>query len=825
MKHTENKIIAILGPTNTGKTYMAIEKMLEFNSGIFGLPLRLLAREVYDKCVLKLGIDKVALITGEEKIIPNSAKYFICTVESMPKDKVVDFVAVDEIQMCGDPERGHIFTDRLINFRGEVLTMFLGSQIMKNIMSQLLKDVEFINQERFSKLSYNGSKKISRLNRKSAIIAFSIEEVYALAELVRRQKGGSAVIMGSLSPKTRNSQVELYQSGDVDYLVATDAIGMGINMDIEQINFSSLRKFDGKKRRRLRMTEISQIAGRAGRFKNDGYFGITGDCETLEADEIERIEKHNLDDMRFLYWRNSDLDFSDPENLISSLEKKSGDRNLHRISESIDENILKYLVRDKKIKISSNNLELLWECCQIPDFQKKAFNHIDVVTKVFNFLNSSKNRIPNDYMKNQLKGLDKYHGNIDVISNKISNVRTWSYVANKKNWVENSDYWIEASKNIEDFLSERLHQELTKSFIDKRISALSRDLKQDLKLETTVKDNDDVIINKQLIGNLKGLKLSLEFTKGTLDTDIKSLKKAARQGIANELITRAKEIIEKKDLELRDDYKIYWKNNPIAKIKKGINYLSPEIEVIADEALDINLRKNLVFELSSWIKNLISVELKDLIGLIKLKNKNQYLRALAFRLYESNGVLKRNEVKEIVSLISKDDRKQLRELGIKIGRYHIFLPRMLKPKAVNLRISLWKFYNNIVNNHSIPKSGLNFLVDDNLKFNAKFLLLCGFEKFKSFYVRVDILEKLFLKIIENTEKNDFKINAEMMNLLGSSKENFYKLLNLMNYRKKDKDKDIFYYTGDNQKRRKNKFMDKISKKDNPFQKLTELNIK
>ena len=825
MKHTENKIIAILGPTNTGKTYMAIEKMLEFNSGIFGLPLRLLAREVYDKCVLKLGIDKVALITGEEKIIPNSAKYFICTVESMPKDKVVDFVAVDEIQMCGDPERGHIFTDRLINFRGEVLTMFLGSQIMKNIMSQLLKDVEFINQERFSKLSYNGSKKISRLNRKSAIIAFSIEEVYALAELVRRQKGGSAVIMGSLSPKTRNSQVELYQSGDVDYLVATDAIGMGINMDIEQINFSSLRKFDGKKRRRLRMTEISQIAGRAGRFKNDGYFGITGDCETLEADEIERIEKHNLDDMRFLYWRNSDLDFSDPENLISSLEKKSGDRNLHRISESIDENILKYLVRDKKIKISSNNLELLWECCQIPDFQKKAFNHIDVVTKVFNFLNSSKNRIPNDYMKNQLKGLDKYHGNIDVISNKISNVRTWSYVANKKNWVENSDYWIEASKNIEDFLSERLHQELTKSFIDKRISALSRDLKQDLKLETTVKDNDDVIINKQLIGNLKGLKLSLEFTKGTLDTDIKSLKKAARQGIANELITRAKEIIEKKDLELRDDYKIYWKNNPIAKIKKGINYLSPEIEVIADEALDINLRKNLVFELSSWIKNLISVELKDLIGLIKLKNKNQYLRALAFRLYESNGVLKRNEVKEIVSLISKDDRKQLRELGIKIGRYHIFLPRMLKPKAVNLRISLWKFYNNIVNNHSIPKSGLNFLVDDNFKFNAKFLLLCGFEKFKSFYVRVDILEKLFLKIIENTEKNDFKINAEMMNLLGSSKENFYKLLNLMNYRKKDKDKDIFYYTGDNQKRRKNKFMDKISKKDNPFQKLTELNIK
>ena len=822
MKHSENKIIAVLGPTNTGKTYMAIEKMLEFNSGIFGLPLRLLAREVYDKCVKKLGIENVALITGEEKIIPNAARYFICTVESMPKDKVVDFVAVDEIQMCGDPERGHIFTDRLLNFRGEVLTMFLGSQIMRSIITQLLENVEFLNKERFSKLSYNGSKKISRLNRKSAIIAFSIEEVYALAELVRRQKGGSAVIMGSLSPKTRNSQVELYQSGDVDYLVATDAIGMGINMDIEQINFSSLRKFDGKKRRRLRMTEISQIAGRAGRFKNDGYFGITGECENLEADEIERIEKHNLDDIRFLYWRNSNLDFNDSDSLINSLEKKSGNKNLHRISDSIDENILKYLIRDKKIKVSAKSLELLWECCQIPDFQKKAFNHIDVVTKVFNFLSSGKNRIPNDYMKNQLKGLDKYHGNIDVISNKISNVRTWSYVANKKNWVENSDYWIEASKNIEDFLSERLHQELTKSFIDKRISALSRDLKQDFKLETNIKENDDVIINKQLIGNLKGLKLNLEFTKGTLDTDIKSLKKAARQGIANELIKRAKEIIETKKLELNNNFKIYWKNNPVAKIKKGGNYLTPEIDIIADEALDLEIKKDLLSAINSWIKDLISEDLKDLTNLIKLNNKNQYLRALGYQLYENNGVLKRNKVKDIVNSISKEDRKQLRQLGIKIGRYHIFLPKMLKPKAVNLRIALWKFYNNIVNDYKIPKSGLNFLVDDNLNFNSKFLLLCGFEKFKNFYVRVDILEKLFIKIIENTKKNDFQINPDMMNLLGSSKENFYKLLNLMNYRKKNNEKDIFFYMGDKKSKKKTHF---INKKDSPFQKLMGLNLK
>ncbi len=823
MSSMENKILAILGPTNTGKTYMAIEKMMEFNSGIFGFPLRLLAREVYDKCVLKVGSEKVALITGEEKILPSSAQYFICTVESMPKDKVVDFVAVDEIQMCADRERGHIFTDRLLNSRGELLTMFLGSQIMKNIISELVNGVEFVKQERFSKLTFNGHKKISRLKRKTALIAFSIEEVYALAELIRRQKGGAAVVMGSLSPKTRNSQVALYQSGDVDYLVATDAIGMGINMDIEQISFSSLKKFDGKKTRRLRTTEISQIAGRAGRYKNDGVFGITGDCQNLEADEIDRVEKHSLDDAKILYWRNSDLNFKDEDNLLNSLEKKPNNKNLIKITDSIDEGVLRFLLKEKKIKYSKDNLKLLWECCQIPDFQKKAYGqHIELVGKVFDFLTTKKNKIPNEYMKNQLKGLDKYHGNIDMISNKISNVRTWSYVANKKNWVENSDYWIESSKNIEDYLSERLHKELTKSFIDKRISVLSKGLKQDIRLDTNINEDDDVIINKQLIGKLKGLKLNLEFTKGTLDTDIKSLKKAARQGIADELVRRVKEIIDKKELELKENYKIYWKDSPIGKIKKGKNYLTPEIEIISDDALEINEKENLSYFLNIWVNNLISEQLHDLINLTKLKNKNQYLRALAFQLYEGNGVLKRSDVKDIVNSISKDDRKQFFKLGIKIGRYHIFLPKMLKPKAVKLRITLWKFFNNILKGHEIPKSGLNFLVDGEKKFNTKFLLLCGFEKFRNFYVRVDILEKLFLKIIENTKQGKFQITSEMMNLLGSSKENFYQLLHLMNYKREDKKKDIFLYTGDKKIRKKTRF---DNKNNNPFKKLMSLNLK
>ena len=394
MQKISKKIVALLGPTNTGKTHVAIEKMLQYESGIFGLPLRLLAREVFDKCVEKIGSKKVALITGEEKIIPNSAEYFICTVESMPKDKHVEFVAIDEIQMCADRERGHVFTERLLAARGEKLTMFLGSQVMAGIIGDLIEGVEFEKKERFSNLTYAGYKKISRLDRKVAIIAFSVEEVYAIAELVRRQKGGAAVIMGSLSPKTRNSQVGLYQSGDVDYLIATDAIGMGLNMDINEIYFSNLKKFDGKKTRRLNLVELSQIAGRAGRYKNDGGFGTTGDCENLNSDEIENIEKHNLPETKIIYWRNSNLNFKSPEKLIASLELKPDKKNLLRTNDSLDESVLRhFLKKGANNIIYHQNLELLWECCQIPDFEKKAYGqHINIIDKVFQFLSNRKKK-------------------------------------------------------------------------------------------------------------------------------------------------------------------------------------------------------------------------------------------------------------------------------------------------------------------------------------------------------------------------------------------------------------------------------------------------
>ena len=822
MPNSSKKIIALLGPTNTGKTHDAIERMLEFDSGIFGLPLRLLAREVYEKCVKKIGLNKVALITGEEKIIPNSASFFICTVESMPKDKIVDFVAVDEIQMCADKERGHIFTDRLLHARGKELTMFLGSQVMKNIINDLVKNVEFVKKERFSKLSYGGYKKISRLDRKVAIIAFSIEEVYSIAELVRRQKGGAAVIMGSLSPKTRNSQVDLYQSGDVDYLVATDAIGMGLNMDIEEIYFSNLKKFDGKKTRRLNLVELSQIAGRAGRFKNNGIFGTTGDCENLSSDEIEKIENHKLPHTKTLYWRNPNLNFENVEKFFSSLEVKPTIKNLIRTSETIDEIVLRFLLKKNvENNIYSKNLELLWECCQIPDFERKAYGqHINIVDSVFKFLSIRKKRIPSAYIKTQLNGLEKEHGNIDVLSHRISNVRTWSYVANKKDWVENADYWIQLTKNIEDNLSDRLHEELTKSFIDKKISILARGLKQDILLETAVSEDNKVMINKQYVGELKGLKFIIDFSSKNLDVDLKSIKKAARKGVEKELIKRAKQIILEENLSIDSENKIIWLGNPIAKIKKGENYLTPVIEIIADEALPLDAHKELDHYINGWLSSYVNEVLGDLINLIKVKIENQYLRALSFQLYENNGVLKRENIDEIIKLISKEERKKLWNMGIKIGRYHVFLPKMLKPKAVTLRTLLWRTYNHISPGVSMPKFGLNFVVNEN--FNEKFLLLCGFEKFKNFFIRIDILEKLFINIIEKSIDRKFRISPEMMNLLGCSKENFYKLIDLMNY-KKSKETNTYYFAGKN---RTNK--EKIVNKKNitnPFSKLLALNIK
>ncbi len=825
---SKNKITAVLGPTNTGKTFLAIETMLSFDTGMIGFPLRLLAREVYDKIIQKVDASKVALITGEEKIIPLNAKYFLCTVESMPVDKVLDFVGIDEIQMCSDHERGHIFTDRLLNLRGEKLTMLMGSNTIKNIIQKLDEDVEFINKQRLSKLSFGGHKKISRIERKSAIIAFSTEEVYAIAELLRRQKGGAAIVMGSLSPKTRNAQVNLYQSGDVDYLVATDAIGMGINMDLDHVYFSNLKKFDGKKIRRLKISEIGQISGRAGRYLNDGSFGITGECSEINPEEIEFLENHNFPEIQNIFWRNSNLNFNNKETLLKSLDERPSKDWLRRVGECEDEKVLKYFLKENNINVANNSdvLKVLWECCQIPDFVKKTYgHHLEVVNKVFNFLTGKEKKIPNYYMKKQLSMLDKLDGNVDSISNRISNVRTWSYVSNKSNWVENQDYWIERTKNLEDKLSDRLHEELTKTFIDKRASVLAKGLKQDIELKTEILEKEKVLINGQYIGILKGLKLQLDLKIDALDADIKSLKKAARQNVGPEIIRRIQQIIDTGLIELKDDFKIYWNKDPIAKLKAGSDYLNPKIDLIIDEMIENEERNKLNEYLQKWIIKKINNELNSLIELKNIKEENPQLRALAYRLYENNGVIKRSNISDYLNKINQDDRKKLRKLGVKFGRYHIFLFKLFKPNSVSLRILLWKSYNNKFLNLSPPTFGLNFL--NNMKAaNKEFMLLCGFEKFDDIYVRIDILERLFLLIFnsEKDNKKEVKVIPEMLNLLGCSKENFNKLLKKMDYKIYQKEKEIFIKYIPSKKNIFKNF-DKKEDTNNPFNVLNQLNLK
>ena len=818
------QIISVLGPTNTGKTHFAVERMLQFETGVIGFPLRLLAREVYDNCVKKLGSNRVALITGEEKIIPPTANYYLCTVESMPLDLNFEFVAIDEIQMCADPERGHIFTDRLLNYRGDKLTMFLGADTMKNIISNLVPSSEFVYRDRLSKLIYTGYKKISRIQPRSAIVAFSVDEVYALAEFIRRQRGGAAIVMGSLSPKTRNAQVDLYQSGDVDFLVATDAIGMGINMNIDHVSFSNLRKYDGKKIRGLRNTEIGQISGRAGRYKNDGSFGITGDCEALTSEQIEKLENHKFDSVVNIYWRNSSLDFSSIKKFIESLNKPPSIPNLLRNRELIDENMFKFLTTEKsqlKINNEENHISKLWECCQIPDFTKSSYNeHMEIVTSVFNFLTSDKEKITNDWMKKQVSNLDNLIGNIDAIANRISHVRTWSYVANKRNWVENNDYWIAKTKDIEDKLSDRLHEELSKSFVDKRISILSRGLKQDIQHEAKISENNEIIMDGQLVGKINGLKIILDYTSNALQTDIRSIKKAARNGAALELKKRIEEIIASPEhFSLKKDKNIYWKEKIIGKIYPGKNYLNPDVKILVDESVELQDQQRISSSLSNWLKLEKQNLLQDLIKIENSQYENRFIRGLCYQLFENNGVLKRENVNEIVKQINKEDRSILRKLGIKIGRYHIYQPRMVKPAAVNFKTILWNCFHNLSDNKS-PAFGLNF-VKNFTNQDKEYLLICGFETFDNYIIRIDILERLFLKIISLSKNGLFELTSDILNLLGSTKEDFKELMKKMNYNYIEKEGKIFF------KYSPKKFNSKISKKkisNNPFSELKKIKI-
>ena len=686
------RVTAVLGPTNTGKTHYAIERMLAHRTGVIGLPLRLLAREVYDRIVSLRGPSVVALVTGEERIVPPRAAYWVCTVEAMPVDIGADFVAVDEIQLAGDPDRGHVFTDRLLNARGRHETLLLGSDTMRARIASLVPGPQMLRRERFSKLSYSGPRKISRMPPRSAVVGFSVDDVYAIAELIRRQRGGAAVVMGALSPRTRNAQVALYQNGDVDHLVATDAIGMGLNLDIGHVAFSGVVKFDGRRHRHLSPGELAQIAGRAGRFTTDGTFGVTGEAGPLEPEVVEAIEQHRFRPLSRLQWRSSALDFGTVARLVASLEAPSGHPDLQRAREADDLATLKELAATAEAGDRLHgpaDVRLLWDVCQIPDFRKVSLGeHASLCLRLFGFLQGG-GGIPADWLAGQIARIDRTDGDIDALSKRLAYVRTWTYVAQRRAWIDDADHWREATRAVEDRLSDALHVQLTQRFVDRRTSVLMRRLKQRETLVATVTENDEVRVEDQFVGRLEGFRLRLD---PTADPDqARTLRSAGMAAIAPALSLRADKFYNAPDTEIdvTEQGGLMWGEHAIGKLVAGADALSPRVKPFVDEDAAPEIAEKVRRRLGHWIDRRIAAHFAPLIALRDDEALTGMARGIAFRLVEALGVLPRAEIADDVKGLDQESRASLRKHGVRFGQHTVFLPLLLKPAPTRLRLVLW----------------------------------------------------------------------------------------------------------------------------------------
>ncbi len=678
-----HRLVAVLGPTNTGKTHLAVERMLGHHSGMIGLPLRLLAREIYDRVVRLKGPREVALITGEEKIVPPRPQYFICTVEAMPLGREVDFLAVDEIQLCADPERGHVFTHRLLHARGKQETMLLGAGTMAPLVRRLLPGVEIIERERFSSLRYTGSKKLTRLPRRSAVVAFSADNVYAIAELIRRQRGGAAVVMGSLSPRTRNAQVALYQSGEVDFLVATDAIGMGLNMDVDHVAFAGLRKFDGKKTRFLHPQEIGQIAGRAGRHVKDGTFGVTGEAEDMDEDLVSSVEDHTFQPAASAEWRNHRLDFDNLPSLIRTLDAQPPREGLTLSAEAIDEQALKRLGEDEDIKHRVRDrvaLERLWEVCQTPDFRKQTPDeHLRLIRTLFEHLTTGRRRLPEDWMQGQFSGLDRTDGEIDTLATRLAGVRTLAYVANRPDWLVDPAHWQAVTKGLEERLSDALHEKLMARFIDRRTSVLMRQLGERTEMLAGVAEDGTVTVEGHVVGRLQGL--LFEAPKAASSLEEKALRGAAQRAVGPEVTRRLGQLAGEDDdaFSVTPDGAVLWHGAAAGQIIEGgkvrlLGELGPET---ARERGRQRLQAFLAAERERRLAPLVKLEQAMAAGQVK-----GLPRGIGHRLVEAGGLLDRRAVEADLKALSQAERRSLRMLGVRIGAFSLFMPGLLEPPAL-----------------------------------------------------------------------------------------------------------------------------------------------
>jgi len=686
------RVLALLGPTNTGKTFYAIERMLAHGSGIIGFPLRLLARENYERICRIKGAAQVALVTGEEKIVPPNARYFCCTVESMPLDRPVDCLAVDEIQLAADPERGHVFTDRLLWSRGIHETIFMGADTIRPLLRRLVPEAEMIERRRLSQLSHAGYQKLSRLPPRSAVVAFSADQVYDIAEQLRRHRGGTAVVLGALSPRTRNAQVELFESGEVDYLVATDAIGMGLNLQVKHVAFAGLDKFDGRRFRQLSTAEMAQIAGRAGRNMNDGTFGTTNDVGLLDSETAEAIEDHRFPALRRLTWRSRDLDFATPQALLRSLEAPPPEAFFTRVRQPEDQHALASLSHDASVLArarGSSAVKLLWDVCQVPDFHKTLTDqHLRLLTTLFCRL-ADKGELPSGWVASQLERLNRPQGDIDTLTQRLAQIRTWTYVTHRADWLPDAGEWQSMAREIEDGLSDALHQGLADRFIDHRAAFLSRRRASGEHLMAAVRRNGDVLIEGHEIGRLQGFAFKLhESIKGD---DARTARAAARKALQREIPRRVSwlEADDDSAFQLRDET-LYWRGAAVGRLKAGQQAVQPRVEAAATDLLSGPERERLRQRLQGWLDRHLE---KRLAPLYRLRQDDlpATARGVAYQLVEALGFLPNRLVTGLNSL-QKEERRALQNLGVRLGRTCLYLPQLLNRRAQQLTSLLWSIF-------------------------------------------------------------------------------------------------------------------------------------
>ncbi|PCI64190.1 MAG: hypothetical protein COB37_02145 [Kordiimonadales bacterium] len=808
-------IKAVLGPTNTGKTHYAVERMLGYASGVMGFPLRLLAREIYDRVVAIKGKNQVALLTGEERIVPEGARYFMCTAEAMPRHASVDFVAIDEIQMAADPQRGHIFTEHLLHTRGRYETLFLGAATMRNLIVKLVPDVEILYRERFSTLSHVRPAKISRLPSRSAVIGFSASDVYGLAELFKRQKGGAAIVMGALSPRTRNAQVEMYQSGEVDFLVATDAIGMGLNLDLSHVAFSSLTKFDGRTFRDLSAAEAAQIAGRAGRYKTDGTFSTlgSGEGEAMDPMLIGQIEDHQFEPVRQIYWRNRRLNYTTIPRLIRSLEEKTDTDGLARTFGGVDFSALKALANDPEIEGLATHkeaVERLWNVCQIPDFRRLSpEDHYGVLRRIYVDLMGPSGKIPHDWIARQVKRLDNTDGDIDTLAGRIASIRIWTYVSHRKGWLADAAHWAHVTRSIEDRLSDALHEKLTQRFVDRRTAVLMRSLRQRDALSVSIdSETNQVSVEGHEIGELNGF--SFRVDKDSTRDDKKMLENAATQALQIELTRRAKIFANVGYKTLAFDFSeglnkpvLTWEGATVATVHDSGALFAPRVKLVQDTLLQDANADLVLGKIQEWLDERITEKMDPLVKLAQELNGeieapedaaplSGLARGVAFRLLEHYGVMSREHVAEDMKALDQDARKGLRRFGIRIGASSLYMPFVMKPHATEMRLAMWAMAADKAGTYKaetlkIPTPGMVWVeVVDGAP--NEFYEIAGFMPCGKKAVRMDMLERLADAVrplgqnAGTAAKGWFEVTPEIMGLVGLSGEDFAGVMKAAGYK-------------------------------------------